>query len=623
MCGIAGFYTKDMRCLKNKNRTINVLKEMGRIQKHRGPDDEGVYLDEKCGMVHERLSIIDLQNGHQPMTRFSNSKKCSIVFNGEIYNMKELRERLKYTGTTFETESDTEVLLAGYMKYGLSFIDRLNGIYSFAIRDWTNDKMIIVRDRIGVKPLFYFYNGREIVFSSELKGLFEYPGITPRLNMESMQIVVGLGPAKPLDSGVFANIKELEPGHMIIIEDNKFRKYQYWKLISQPHEDDYDVTVAKTSWLIRDSVKKEMLSDVPVCTFLSGGVDSSLVTAICSLELSKKGKRLDTFSFDFVGNDKYFKANDFQPSQDRPYVDMVKEHWNTNHTYLYSNSDDQIKNLYKAVDARDLPCMADVESSLLYFCKEVAKKNKVVLTGECADEIFGGYPWFWKEEMFNANTFPWSRDTSPRKQWLKKDYNKLLDIDSYIQKQYRMTIDKTPLLRGEGGIERKRRETAYLNLTWFMMTLLNRMDRTSMYSGLEARVPFADHRIVEYIWNVPWKMKCHSKNNGDVVKGLMRDAGIGLLPKEVLYRKKSPYPKTYNPEYEHKLFEIVMDITSNPNAKINDIYDRKLIENSRKTKSDYGKPWYGQLMAGPQLLAYIIQMQYWLDKYNLNPSTIK
>ncbi len=623
MCGIAGFYNKEGHCIDEGIKWERVLWKMGNVQKHRGPDDEGQYLDEKCGMAHVRLSIIDISNGHQPMTRYINGRKCTIVYNGEIYNMHELREQLMYSGVVFETFSDTEVILAGYMKYGIAFIDRLNGIFSFAIRDYMDDRLILVRDRIGVKPLFYVDTGKSIVFSSEIKGIFEYPGIKPEINMETMQIVIGLGPAKPVDSGVFKNVRELEPGHMIIIENNKCNDYAYWKLISQPHEDDYEVTVAKTQWLIRDSVKRQMISDVPVCTFLSGGVDSSLVTAICSLELQKRGERLDTFSFDFIGNDKYFKANSFQPTQDRPYVDMVKDYWHTNHTYLFCNSDEQIENLYNAVDARDLPCMADVESSMLHFCNKVAKKNKVVLTGECADEIFGGYPWFWKEEMLNADTFPWAMDISARKQWLRDDYGETLDIEGYIEKQYRLSLEKTPLLRGEGETESRRRKAAYLNLNWFMMTLLNRMDRTSMYSGLEARVPFADHRIVEYIWNVPWEMKCHGDNNEHIVKGLMRDAGKGLLPKEVLYRKKSPYPKTYNPEYERKLYEIVMDITADKNAPVNMVYDRNKIMKSADAKSDYGKPWYGQLMAGPQLLAYIIQIDYWLNKYRLDPGTIK
>ena len=335
MCGIAGFYKKDGHCLEEKVMWENVLEEMGNVQKHRGPDEDGTYLEDKCGMAHVRLSIIDINNGHQPMTRTENGRKCTIVYNGEIYNMRELREQLLYSGVKLDTCCDTEVILAGYMKYGIAFIDRLNGIYSFAIRDYACDKMILVRDRIGVKPLFYMDTGNELIFSSEIKGIFRYPGIKPEADLETMQIIIGLGPAKPLDSGVFKNVRELEPGHMIIVENNEWHDYTYWRLISQPHEDDYDVTVAKTSWLIRDAVKKQMISDVPVCTFLSGGVDSSLVTAICSLEMRKKGRRLDTFSFDFIGNDKYFRANSFQPTQDRPYVDMVKRYWKTNHTYLF------------------------------------------------------------------------------------------------------------------------------------------------------------------------------------------------------------------------------------------------------------------------------------------------
>lgn len=613
MCGIAGFYSSDCKYSNDKMFWENILDNMNRIQKHRGPDDEGTFLTDECGFAHVRLSIIDLKTGHQPMIRYDESKTCAIVFNGEIYNMKELKSHLEYLGTKFETTSDTEVLLAGYMRYGLKFIDRLNGIFAFALWDSADKKMILVRDRLGVKPLFFYRKNKDVIFSSEIKGIFEYPGIDPEINKQSMQIVWGLGPAKPNGSGVFKNVYEVLPGHIMEFSKDTVKDIRYWKLGSVPHTDSENETIAKTAWLVEDAVKLQMLSDIPISTFLSGGVDSSLVTAICAKQLAKQGKVLNTFSFDFEGNHKYFKANDFQPSQDRPWVDKMVEYSHTNHRYLECNNDNLTEYLRKAVDARDLPCMADVESSMLYFCERVADYNKLALTGECADEIFGGYPWFHKENMLNANTFPWSIDLAPRMQWMKDEVRDELGLKEFVQKNYEETVSETPYLRGENGSEKRRREISYLNLKWFMMTLLDRMDRASSHCGIEARVPFADYRIVEYVWNVPWNIKYRNS----VVKGLLRAAGENFLPNDVLYRKKSPYPKTYNPMYEKMLFERVMDITSDPSAKVNSIIDRKKIEQSCKDKSDYGKPWYGQLMAGPQMLAYIIQFQYWLDKYNL------
>jgi asparagine synthase (glutamine-hydrolysing) len=356
-----------------------------------------------------------------------------------------------------------------------------------------------------------------------------------------------------------------------------------------------------------------MISDIPICTFLSGGLDSSLVTAICAKELGKLGKQIETYSFDFVDNAKHFKSNSFQPSQDRPYADIMVKHVGSKHTYLDCDNLDLADNLYNAVDARDLPNMADVESSLLYFCKKVSAKTKVALTGECADEIFGGYPWFHNPEIMALDTFPWSKNMDTRKLLLSDDLLSSVDFDGYVQSAYEKSIAETPRLAGEGKTEARRREIAYLNIKWFMVTLLDRMDRCSMYSGLEARVPFADHRIVEYIWNVPWDMKCP---NG-VVKGLLRDAGKGLIPDEILYRRKSPYPKTYHPDYEKLLGNRLLDILSDSNAPIRPLIDEKKVKLFLSSPSDYGKPWYGQLMAGPQLIAYLLQVNYWLEKYKI------
>lgn len=383
--------------------------------------------------------------------------------------------------------------------------------------------------------------------------------------------------------------------------------------MSKPHEDSYEETVEKTSWLLEDSVKKQMLSDIPISTFLSGGVDSSLVTAICAKELKKQGKVLNTFSFDFKDNKKYFKSNSFQPSEDRPWVDMMVDHCQTNHHYLECDNMELIDYLFKAVDARDLPCMADVESSLLYFCSKVVDINSVTLTGECADEIFGGYPWFHKKEAFEADAFPWSMSMEPRKTLLSEDVIRELHMEEYAHEAYHKTIMETPVLPGENSEEKRRREIAYLNLRWFMVTLLDRMDRTSMYSGLEARVPLADHRIVEYIWNVPWAMKCPD----GIVKGLLRSAGAGMLPDEVLWRKKSPYPKTYHPEYEQLLGKRLQEVLADPNAPIRQLLDTKKVNDFVNSPSDYGKPWYGQLMAGPQMLAFMLQVNYWLEQYHI------
>jgi len=618
MCGISGFCSFKKNYLDNFNIWDKVLTDMRKSIEHRGNDSTGQCLLNNAGLSHTRLSIRDLSNGNQPIIRRINGCEYIIIYNGEIYNCDELKYDLRLKGYVFETTSDTEVILYCYIEYGAESVKMLNGIFAYAIWDGCKSELYLFRDRAGIKPLFYTIKDEEIVFASEPKALFKHPNITPEIDKRSLQEIFGIGPARTDGIGVFKDVYEIKAGYYAVYSKKGFKDIQYWKLESKIHTENYEETIEHIKYLVTDSIERQMVSDVSVCTFLSGGVDSSIVTAVASNYLKRQGKKLNTFSFDFKDNDIYFKSNSFQPEMDRPYVDKVLNMYDLNHTYLECNEFELADYLYKAVDAKDLPGMADVDASMLYFCSLVKKYNKVTLTGECADEIFGGYPWFHSKEAFENNTFPWSKNISIRESLLSDDVAKKLDLKQYVNFRYKQSINKTPVLDSETGEEKRRREISFLNIKWFMTTLLDRMDRTSMYSGLEARVPFADHRIIEYVWNVPWKYKCH---NG-VVKSLLRDSSKGLLPEDVLFRKKSPYPKTYNPKYEKILSERLISIISDNNSPIQSLIDRKKVIDFIKTPSDYGKPWFGQLMAGPQMLAYLIQINYWLKKYNISLSGI-
>jgi len=613
MCGIAGFFSKCGNYLETRQRYQAILKNMNHTQHHRGPDDEGIFLDEYCGLAHVRLSILDLENGGQPMYTSYDGQEYSIVYNGEIYNMKQLRRSLSLEGVEFTTTSDTEVILKGCCRYGTDFIRQLNGIFAFAIWENKAKRLLLCRDRLGVKPLYYTRKEDTLIFSSEVKSLLCYPGIRPEADQDGLCELLALGPAHTYGKCVYKDVFEVLPGHTLTCTPEGMQDSCYWKLESREHTDSEKDTIEKTHFLVHDAIKLQMLSDIPICTFLSGGLDSSVVSAVCAKELQKEGKNLSTYSFDFTENDTYFQSNSFQPSQDAPFALEMAAHLNTSHTRLFCDNKTLADYLSKAVDARDYPCMADVESSLLYFCQEVSKNHKVTLTGECADEIFGGYPWFYRKDMFERDNFPWSYDMDARTALLKDDVIKSLPLASYSQNAYAKTIAETPRLEGENGEEARRRELSYLNLKWFMATLLERMDRTSMYSGLEARVPFADHRIVEYVFNVPWDLKCI----GGQEKGLLRHAAEGLLPDSVLYRKKSPYPKTYHPLYEALLKERVRAILSDSSQPIHALIDTEKTEKFLQLPGEYGKPWYGQLMAGPQMLAYVLQMNHWLKRYQV------
>ena len=613
MCGIAGFYQNQFDYLKERTRYRSILEQMYFVQKHRGPDESGTFLASHFGLAHVRLSIIDPCGGHQPMLRTVNGHTFGIVYNGELYNSHELKQDLLQLGYAFETCCDTEIILNGYLEYGTDFVTRMNGIFAFAILDPVQDCLFLFRDRMGVKPLFYTVLKDQIVFSSEIKGLFAFPGITPRLGKRGLNEIFSLGPARTPGCGVFENIHEVLPGTYLCCRGTDLHTIRYWQLESRPHTDSEEETVEKTAFLVQDAIRRQIISDVPICTFLSGGVDSSLVSAVCAAELKKKNRQLATFSFDFKDNDKYFTANAFQPSRDRPYVDIMVKYLQSDQHNLECDSPSQAELLYASVKAHDLPNMADVDSSMLYFCSLVSRTHKVALTGECADEIFGGYPWFHKKECFEAHTFPWTMDLSARKVLLSDDFIEFLDMDSYVRNAYEQSVSETPRCAEDTPKEARRREISWLNLKWFMQTLLNRMDRTSMHSGLEARVPFADHRIVEYLWNVPWNIKA---KNG-IAKYLLRQSANGLLPDEILWRRKSPYPKTYDTAYEALLVNQMREILADSHAPVLSFLDRKKVEAFLESPSDYGKPWYGQLMAAPQLLAYMIQINYWMEQYQI------
>lgn len=613
MCGIAGFCSFDVDYSCSQGKYVNILENMSNTLYHRGPDEHGHYLSKHFGLAHARLSIIDLTNGKQPMYRSVGGYTYAICYNGELYNTAELREDLTRKGWRFKTSSDTEVILIGHIEYGTSFVERLNGIFAYAFVNEKDQEISLYRDRSGIKPLFYTVFNNTLLFGSELKAIFAFPEYQPRVDKNGLNEIFGIGPAKTSGCGIFKDVYEILPAHYLMYTESSMKLHCYWKLISKPHTDSYEETVEKTRFLVTDSISRQMVSDVPICTFLSGGIDSSLVSAVCTNELNKQGKQLQTYSFDFVNNDKYFKSNPFQPASDKPYVDMMVKFLDSNHTYLECDNYTMADCLFESVDARDLPAMADIDSSMLHFCRQVKQYNKVTLTGECADEIFGGYPWFHKEECFNATTFPWAMDIDARKSFLSDSFLNELKMEAYIQATYEASIAETPRLAEDSKTEARRREISYLNLRWFMQTLLDRMDRTSMYSGLEARVPFADHRIIEYVWNVPWSIKY----KGNMVKHLLRESARGLLPDEILFRKKSPYPKSHDPAYEHLLQQRFIDIIENPSSPILTFIDKKKVYQFFNSPSDYAKPWYGQLMAGPQMIAYMIQINYWLEKYHI------
>ena len=611
MCGIAGIvnFKKNLVTYKEYNRLL--VKEMAQKIAHRGPDSSGEWVGEHVAFSHSRLAVIDPVGGKQPMKKVVEGHEFVITYNGELYNTDEIRNDLKKYGYNFETTSDTEVLLYAYIHYGEKCVDLLNGIYAFAVWDTMRQRVFICRDRFGVKPFFYTRNGDTVIFASELKAIFAYPSIEPQIDTDSLREIFAISPARTPGKGVFRDVFELRPGHFMVIDRRGIDIKRYWQLKSVEHTDSFEETIEKTRELVVDSVKRQLVSDVPIGTLLSGGLDSSIITAIAANDMKEKGKSLSTYSFDYEDNEKYFKATDFQPDSDSPWVKRMVEEFGLDHTYLTCKNSYLMDYLKDATFYKDLPGMADVDSSLYYFLREIKKKHTVVLSGECSDEIFGGYPWFRSEKAFNTPAFPWCYDLSLRDNILLPSVKKTLKLEEYSRQMYEESIAETPYLDGDSAEEKRRREISYLNITWFMTNLLDRKDRMSMASGLEVRVPFCDHRLVEYVWNIPWGMK----NKDNISKNILRKAAVGILPDDVLNRKKSPYPKTHNPFYEKAVKSAVRELTKRRDALIFAFVDRQKVIDLLSENSDYGKPFFGQLMAGPQFLGYILQVEYWLNEF--------
>lgn len=603
MCAIAGILSLPA--------SMAVVDAMQETMARRGPDGKGIYQNGGCSLLHSRLAVIDPERGKQPMILEWAGETYVIVYNGELYNTAALRRELEENGHRFVTHSDTEVVLHAYARFGGECVYHLNGIFAFAVWEQKRKRLFLARDRIGVKPLFYKIHEGGLLFASELKTILAYPTVRPELDREGIMQLLLLGPGRLPGSGVLRGIRELEPGCRGWYENGRLRTDRYWYLRDREHTDDFDTTAEKVRYLVTDAIKSQMVSDVPIGTFLSGGLDSSIITAICAKEKADQGERLHTFSVDYQDNDRNFQANKFQPEADRDYIQIMVQSLDTAHHATELTTETLMDALDQAVMARDLPGMADVDGSLLAFSGEIRRNVKVALSGECADEIFGGYPWYRDPEVRTRDGFPWAQNTAQRVELLHPVYRSLSESEDFVREAYESTCRESDILPGCSPEERRMKEMMNLNFRWFMQTLLDRKDRMSMYHSLEVRVPFCDYRIAEYLYGVPWEYKDYRGKE----KGLLRHAMEGLLPKAVLWRKKSPYPKTFDPAYTRAVEESLAALLSQKDAPIFGVLDRQAVGDLFSQKLNW--PWYGQLMGKPQTMAYLLQIDFWLRHYHV------
>ena len=604
MCGITGIVTWQQPVVDD-----GTIERMTEKIAHRGPDATNTKKYRFAHVGHRRLAIIDVTYGHQPMTKTRGDEEFTIVYNGELYNALQLRHQLLEAGYHFETQCDTEVLLVSYMHWGPEHcLEHLNGIFSFGVWEEHTQTLFLARDRLGVKPLFYVQLPDQLLFASEMKALLTHEAVEPIVSERGLQQLLTIGPSRMPGETVFDNIKEIKPAHALIWHRGHTKYWRYWQLEQKVHSHTIEETILHTRQLLEQTVEQQLVSDVPVCTLLSGGIDSSILTALAANNYAKEGRELHSFSVDYEEHAKFFSQSEFQDARDEFYIGKMVEQYNTKHTNVVLTPEDLVNTLHNALHLKDYPSMVDIDSSLFLFCKEIARDFKVALSGECADELFGGYPWYFGQ----FDSFPWVRNVREREGLLKASWRERLQLEQ-AEKHFFEEALQNQLFH-----EPKQRMTQ-LNFDYFMQTLLERKDRMSMGSGLEVRVPFANHELVEYVWNVPWDIK----TLGGKAKGLLRHAVADLLPNEIVERRKNPYPKVQHPLFNEGVTELLQIALTDSSSVLHELFDREALDRLIKDDSAFQTPWFGQLMSRPQLMAYIVQIDEWVKHYKVQFTSYK
>ena len=601
MCAIAG--------ILDLAAPPGTIEEMKKTMRRRGPDDFGLFQEEAATLLHARLAVIDPAGGRQPMTLSFENEEFTIVYNGELYNTGELRLELQKLGHRFAGHSDTEVLLCAYAQWGAEVVDRLNGIFAFAVWERRRKRLFLARDRIGVKPLFYAEHCGGLIFASEIKTILRYPDFHAAINAEGAAELLLLGPGRTPGCGVFRGVRELEPGCCGYYEQGRLRLRRYWKLTDGPHTETFWETADHVRFLVEDAIRRQLVSDVPVGFFLSGGLDSSLICAVAAKSMDGP---IRTFSVDYDRNREFFIPGKFQPNSDSDFLGLMEDFVGAEGHRVILTPELLDAALEEATQARDLPGMADVDFSLLLLCRAIRQNVTVALSGECADEIFGGYPWYRDPEVRARSGFPWAQNLEVRRSLMSGPLACRTNARDYVMDRYAWTLLECDISPDCAPLEKRMKQMVNLNFRWFMQTLLDRKDRMSMHSSLEVRVPFCDYRIAEYLYRVPWEMKDHA----GFEKGLLRTAMEGWLPDSVLWRKKSPYPKTHDPRYLALMQRRLGRILADKSAPVWELVNREQAQ--AVARNDQHWPWYGQLMTRPQTIAYFCQMDHWLRHYGVD-----
>ncbi|MEU7618285.1 asparagine synthase (glutamine-hydrolyzing) [Micromonospora rifamycinica] len=607
MCGIVGWldFTRDL------GEDVELIREMTGTMRRRGPDDHGVWVDRHVALGHRRLAIIDLVGGRQPMV--APDAATVLTYSGEVYNFRELRTELQGRGHVFVERSDTEVVLHAYREWGPACAERLVGMFAFAVWDAPRRQLVLIRDRLGVKPLFYAPLPHGVLFASEPKAIFANPVFRPVVDEALLPVLLNRRLALPGQTPL-RGLHEVKPGHVVTVDRTGVRQECYWRLTTDPHTDDLPTTVGNVRDLLHEVVHQQLVADVPIATLLSGGLDSTATTAIAARAFAARGEgRLATFSVDFPEDEASFRPTVLRPERDAPYARLASERIGTDHTVVALSAAAVADARQSAMRAMDRPISGQFDASMYLLFAGVRDRTdaRVLLSGEAADEVFGGYPWFHDPATLGADTFPWLGDAPRVWQCLTSDVVKRIRPDEIERDHYTRLRAAVPRLPGEDPTEARVREALFLSLQGPLSVLLERKDRLSMASGLEVRVPFCDHRLVQYVWNTPWSMK---KADGRE-KSLLRMAVADLVPEEVLLRRKSAYPAMHDPGYDAQVLgavnKLVVDETSPLYGYLDPERVRALIESGNRTMTHVN---------AAHLVLPFLEIDTWMRAYGIGVS---
>jgi asparagine synthase (glutamine-hydrolysing) len=609
MCGIAGWvdFVRDVAQEQDIARTMTTTMAL------RGPDAEGLWLAKHAALGHRRLSVIDLEGGCQPMVaEGGNGPGAAMTYSGETYNFRELREQLRSLGHDFRTSSDTEVVLHAYLEWGPECVFRLQGIYAFAIWDTREEELLLVRDRMGVKPLYYAPTPTGVLFGSEPKAILAHPDFQAVLDIDGLRDILSI--AKVPGHAIFRGVREVPPGCTVRVTRSGAVEQRYWQLSIGEHTDTLKQTIGTVREMLESIVTQQMVADVPLCTLLSGGLDSSSLTALAAR--ASRGQGLGRIRSCSVSDNDLDHRSDTPANDDHVYARLLAEHVGSDHSELPLRAPDLLDTALRSavLGAYDLPiAKGDEHASLHLLFGIVREHSTVALSGECGDEVFGGYRWQRERDTVLSSTFPWVHEGRHHYRGsevvFEPDLLAKLDLAAYERDCHSAAVAEIAACDHiDDPVEARFREVTYLALTRHAQVLFDRKDRMSMACGLEVRVPFADHRLVEYTFNVPWSMKSFDGREKSLLRAAMRD----LLPMAVARRVKTPYPSTRDHTYDRVLRERLTDVIRSEQSPLAPLFSAELKKASAETGAAALE--YGMSRAA---LETVLQLDAWLRRYDV------